>query len=244
MANRLAGKHALVTGGSRGIGAAIVRQFAAEGARVLATDVREEPGRALARELGNAVAFHPLDVTDEQGWRELATKLFSDPVHILVNNAGAVVSFAPLHELEPGDWEHILALNLTGTFLGMRFIIPVMLKLGSGSVINMSSVSGITGHDIAPAYQAAKGGVRVLTKNGAITYATQGIRVNSIHPGIISTPMVAEQPDWATKAFINDTPMQRAGEPAEVAHAAVYLASDEASFVTGAELYVDGGFLA
>ena len=112
----------------------------------------------MARELGEAVAFHPLDVTDEQAWQELAAKLFSDPVNILVNNAGAVSSFVPLHELDPDDWERILALNLTSTFLGMHFIIPGMLKFGGGSVINMSSVSGISGHDIAPAYQAAKGG--------------------------------------------------------------------------------------
>jgi len=244
MGTRLDGAFALVTGTARGIGEAIVRRFAEEGARVLATDVREEQGAAVAASLGGAVTFRRLDVTDETGWRDLARDLASDPVDILVNNAGAVVSFAPLHELEPAEWTRILHLNLTSVFLGMRFIIPLMVEMRRGSVINMSSISGVVGHNVAPAYQAAKAGVRTLTKNGAITYAASGVRVNSIHPGLIATPMVAEQPQWATDAFMAATPMQRAGEPADVAHAAVYLASSEASFVTGAELYVDGGFIA
>lgn len=244
MGSRLEGAFALVTGASRGIGEAIVRRFVDEGARVIAADVRDEEGTALADSLGATVTYRSMDVTDEAAWRALARDLAAEPVNILVNNAGAVVSFAPLHELEPDEWMRILNINLTSVYLGMRFIIPLMVDAGGGAVINMSSIAGVVGTSVAPAYQAAKAGVRILTKNGAITYATRGVTVNSVHPGLISTPMVAEQPQWATDGFRAQTPMQRAGEPIDVAHAVVYLASREASFVTGAELYVDGGFLA
>jgi len=168
-----------------------------------------------------------------------------DPVDILVNNAGGVVSFAALHESEPADWRKIVDLNLTSVFFGMRYIIPLMLASGKGgSVVNMSSIAGSVGISVAPAYSAAKAGVRILSKGAALAYATQGVRVNTIHPGLIATPMVAEQPKWATEGFLGNTPMKRMGSPMEVADAAVYLASDEARFVTGAEIAVDGGYLA
>ena len=244
MADRLKGKFALVTGGARGIGEAIVRRFVEESADVLALDVRDEEGEALASEIGAGAAYRHLDVTDRDAWTALAADLADGPADILVNNAGAVVSFAPLHEIDAETWRRIVDLNLTSVFLGMRYVIPLMRERGGGSVINLSSISGIAGHDVAPAYQAAKGGIRVLTKNGAMTYVREGVRVNSIHPGIIATPMVAEQPRWATEAFVTATPMKRPGRPEDIAHAAVYLASDEAAFVTGAELVVDGGFLA
>jgi 3alpha(or 20beta)-hydroxysteroid dehydrogenase len=240
----LESKRALVTGGSRGIGEAIVRQFVAEGASVVVSDVRDEEGQSLAAELGDRVTYLHLDVTDDDAWRRIGSDAASDPFDILVNNAGAVVSFAPLHEVEPSVFRQIVELNLTSVFLGMRYVIPSMVANGTGSVINLSSISGVVGHDVAPAYQAAKGGVRTLTKNAAITYATTGVRVNSIHPGIIATPMVSEQPEWATEGFIANTPMGRAGEPDDVAAIAVFLAGDESSFVTGAEMYVDGGFVA
>jgi NAD(P)-dependent dehydrogenase (short-subunit alcohol dehydrogenase family) len=234
----------LVTGGSRGIGEAIVRRFADEGAVVVVADIRDEEGRDLAEELGDQVSYRHLDVTDDAAWRTIGDEAAVEPFDVLVNNAGAVVSFDPLHEVEPETFRRIVDLNLTSVFLGMRYVIPSMVERGSGSVVNLSSISGVVGHDVAPAYQAAKGGVRTLTKNGAITYATTGVRVNSIHPGLIATPMVAEQPLWATEAFTAATPMQRAGTPDDVAYLAVYLASDESSFVTGAEMYVDGGFVA
>jgi NAD(P)-dependent dehydrogenase (short-subunit alcohol dehydrogenase family) len=242
--SRLRGKHALITGASRGIGAAIAERFVAEGARVLICDVRDADGSELARELGSNARYEHLDVTDEADWGRVLRGLAEDPVNVLVNNAGGVISFDPLDALDPALWRSIVELNLTSVFLGMRFVIPHLLAQAGGVIVNICSISGVVGHDVAPAYQAAKGGIRVLTKNGAITYARRGIRVNSLHPGIIDTPMVAEQPEWATQAFIAGTPMGRAGDPIDVAHAAVYLASDEAAFVTGAELYVDGGFVA
>lgn len=244
MAGRLEGRRALVTGGARGIGASIVRRFVDEGAEVVIADIRDDEGEALAAELGTAATYRHLDVTDDDAWRQVGVDAMATPLDVLVNNAGAVISFDPLHDVEPDLFRRIVELNLTSVFLAMRFVLPTMVAAGGGSVINLSSISGVVGHDVAPGYQAAKGGVRVLTKNGAMTYVSSGVRVNSIHPGIIATPMVAEQPQWATDAFIANTPMGRAGTGEDVAHAAVYLASDESAFVTGAELYVDGGFVA
>lgn len=244
MTGRLHGKRALVTGAARGIGEAIARRFVAESATVVITDIRDADGRLLAKELGERASYRHLDVIDDEAWQAVGAEAERHPFDILVNNAGAVVSFEPLHAVEPDTFRRIVELNLTSVFLAMRFVVPSMVDAGQGTVINLSSISGVVGHDVAPAYQAAKGGVRTLTKNGAITYAARGVRVNSIHPGIIATPMVDEQPQWATEAFVGHTPMGRPGTPDDVAHLAVYLASDESSFVTGAEFYVDGGFVA
>lgn len=245
MGTRLQGRYALVTGASRGIGAAIVKRFVEEGARVIAADIRADLGHSLARQLGHDVVFRSLDVTDDSAWREVAAEMADNPVDILVNNAGGVVNFAALHEFEPVDWRKIVDLNLTSVFFGMRYVIPLMLASGKGgAVVNMSSIAGSVGISVAPAYSAAKAGVRILSKGAALAYAAQGVRVNTIHPGLIATPMVDEQPDWATEGFLANTPMKRMGSPMEVADAAVYLASDEAKFVTGAEIAVDGGYLA
>src|ERR1700674_992283 len=233
MGGRLEGRYALVTGASRGIGAAIVKRFVEEGARVIAADIREELGQSLAQESGGRITFRRLDVTSESEWRDLARDLAQDPVDVMVNNAGAVVSFAPLHEVEPSEWRQIVDLNLNSVFYGMRFVIPLMIASGKGgSVVNMSSIAGSVGISVAPAYSAAKAGVRILSKGAALAYATKGVRVNTIHPGLIATPMVAEQPMWATEGFLASTPMQKMGEPIDVANAAVYLASEEAKFVT------------
>ncbi|NIH82255.1 SDR family NAD(P)-dependent oxidoreductase [Amycolatopsis viridis] len=243
--SRLTRKHALVTGGARGIGRAIAERFIAEGAIVTIADIREPEGRSAAEALGTGVHFTRMDVTDADAWEGAVAQAWErQPIDVLVNNAGAVISFDPLEKTSVDLFRRVVDLNLTSCFLGMRTVIPRMLEAGTGSVINISSISGVVGHDVAPAYQAAKGGVRTLTKNAAVTFATRGVRVNSIHPGIIATPMVAEQPAWATEAFVAATPMGAPGEPDDIAHAAVYLASEESRFVTGAEMYVDGGFVA
>jgi 3alpha(or 20beta)-hydroxysteroid dehydrogenase len=244
MTGRLKEQRALITGAARGIGEAIAREFVAEGARVVIADIREEEGAKLADELGPSAVFQQLDVTNPESWAQMVASTEPDPVDVLINNAGAVIDFGPLHETSHATWQKIIDLNLTGTFLGLQAIIPTMVAQGHGSIVNLSSISGVVGHDVAAAYQSAKGGIRVLTKNAAITYASSGLRVNSIHPGIIATPMVADQPDWATQAFVAATPMGHPGRPEDVAYAAIYLASPESAFVTGAELYVDGGFVA
>lgn len=240
MAGRLRNKLALVTGASRGIGRAIATTFIAEGATVIAAD-KDEPSDEFGDHLRGGATFRRLDVTREADWQELSKELTS--IDIVVNNAGAVLSYAPIDELPLGDWNRIIETNLTSVYLSLRYTLPSMLQAGRGSIVNISSIAGIVGHAGIPAYQASKAGIRLLTKNVAITYARRGIRCNSIHPGLIQTPMVEMQPAEATAAFLEATPLGRAGDPKDVAYAAVYLASDEAEFVTGAELCVDGGYV-
>jgi 3alpha(or 20beta)-hydroxysteroid dehydrogenase len=242
MAGRLAGKHALITGGTLGIGEGIVRLFAAEGARVLTIARQVDRGEALARELAPAVSFRAMDVTDEQGWRSLAADVADDPFDILVNNAGGLTHAKELVEVEPAEWRTELEINLTGPFLAMRFLLPAMLERGAGSIINIASMSGLRAQRDAPGYQAAKAGLRWLTKNAAASYAAQGVRVNTINPGIIRTPFQEAMPTRREQWFYDRIPMGHKGEPIDVAWAAVYLASDEAKYVTGVDLQVDGGY--
>jgi 3alpha(or 20beta)-hydroxysteroid dehydrogenase len=239
---RLAGKHALITGGAQGIGEAIARRFVAAGARVVISDIQTEKGTAVANSLGGAARFARLDVTSEESWRALAAELEANPVNILVNNAGGLLSTRTLDEIDLEEWNRTIAFNLTSVFLAMHFCLPLMLKGGGGSIINIGSCSGVRGQADAPAYQAAKGGLRLLTSNAALTYAGRGIRINIINPGIIATPLVANDAGERTQAFIRRTPLSRMGEPDDIAAAAVFLASDESGFVTGAEFNIDGGY--
>ena len=239
---RLAGRRAVVTGGARGIGRAIVERLAHEGAEVILADVREDEGAATAQASG--VTFRRLDVTEEEDWAGLAADMDAAPPDVLVNNAGGLLSSAALHEHALDAWRETLDLNLTSVFLGMRAMIPLMLRRGSGAVINLCSFSGLVGQPDAPAYQAAKAGVWLLTRNAAVTYAPHGVRVNAISPSVIETPALRTEADARTAYFLGRVPMGRAGRPEDVAAAVAYLAGDDAQFVTGANLAVDGGYLA
>jgi len=248
---RLAGKGALVSGAARGIGAAIARLFATEGARVLIGDILEAEGHKLAADIaaaGGTACFVRLDVTREADWQQavaLAVTHFG-ALHILVNNAGTGIA-GKVEEVELAEWNRVMDVNATGVFLGTKTAIPALRQAGRGSIINISSQLGLVGVDnSSPQYQASKGAVRLLTKATAIQYAAEGIRVNSVHPGPIATPRTAERrADLQHYAVtVSRVPLGRYGQPEDVAYGVLYLASDEASYVTGAELVIDGGWTA
>jgi len=245
MARRIDGKVALISGAARGMGAYEARLFVREGAKVVLGDVLEEQGLHVANELGSAAVFVRLDVTKESDWQHaIATaEQTYGQLNILVNNAG-IVRMAPLDETSLEAWNEVINVNQTGVFLGMKHAIPAMRRAGGGSIINISSVAGMVGLSNIPAYQASKGAVRLLTKNAAVQYAKDKIRVNSVHPGQIETPMTTPLDPARREMVLSMTPLGRDGKPEEVAYGVLYLASDEASFVTGAELVIDGGFTA
>jgi NAD(P)-dependent dehydrogenase (short-subunit alcohol dehydrogenase family) len=248
MAGRLDGKVALISGAARGMGECEARLFAREGAKVVLGDILEEPGSKVAEEVvrqGGTVTFVRLDVTSEADWQRAVetTERIYGRLHILVNNAG-IVRMAPLDETSLAAWHEVINVNQTGVFLGMKHAIPAMRRAGGGSIINISSVAGLVGLPSIPAYQASKGAVRLLTKHAAVQYAKDNIRVNSIHPGRIETPMTAPLNPERREMVLRMTPLGRDGKPEEVAYGVLYLASDESSFVTGAELVIDGGYTA
>ena len=248
---RLAGKVALVSGGARGMGATEARLFAREGAKVVIGDVLEDAGRQTAADInamGGEALFARLDVTSEENWQqvvETAVKQFGK-LDILVNNAGISVK-GKVEDTTVEDWDRVMDINAKGVFLGTKAAIPAMRQAGGGSIINISSQLGLVGVDnSSPQYQASKGAVRLLTKATAIQYAGEGIRVNSVHPGPIATPMTEARradPDYY-KLTVSRIPLGRYGEPEDVAYGVLYLASDESSFVTGSELIIDGGWTA
>src|SRR6185312_6937476 len=244
---RVEGKVALVTGAASGLGAASARRLAAEGAKVMLTDVAADAGRSVSDQIedaGGAAAFSAHDVTSESDWARVvegALERFGR-LDILVNNAGVSGGPQELMSLDYEAWRRVLAVNLDGVFLGMRHAGPAIARTGGGSVINISSILGKVGLAGAGAYCASKGGVALLTKSAALEWAALGIRVNSVHPGFIETPMVAgafqqaENANEMRDTVISRHALARLGVPREIADAVLFLASDESSFVTGAEL--------
>ncbi|MGO9930073.1 MAG: SDR family oxidoreductase [Mycobacterium sp.] len=240
MAERLAGKVALISGGARGMGASHVRTLVAEGAKVVFGDILDDEGKAVAAEVGpnsDAVRYVHLDVTKPEQWESAVANAISEfgGIDVLVNNAG-ILNIGTLEDYEISEWQRILDVNLTGVFLGIRAVVKPMKEAGRGSIINISSIEGMAGTIASHGYTASKFGVRGLTKSAALELGPSGIRVNSIHPGLIKTPMTEWVPD-----DLFQTALGRAAEPREVSNLVVYLASDESSYSTGSEFVVDGG---
>jgi 3alpha(or 20beta)-hydroxysteroid dehydrogenase len=237
---RLDGKVAIITGAARGQGAAEARLFAAEGAKVVLADILDEDGAKVAEEIGDAALYLHLDVADEAAWQatvKAAEEAFG-PVSVLINNAG-ILHFQALHKTTLEDFDRVMRVNVHGVFLGMKTVTPSMVAAGGGSIVNISSTAGLQGLPYLGAYVASKWAVRGLTKTAAIDLGHKGIRVNSVHPGGIDTPMVAGTN--ADAPFYQRLPVSRMGSADEVAAAVLFLASDEASYIAGAELAVDGG---
>ena len=242
---RLEGKTALVTGGASGLGEAISRRFAAEGAQVIIADIDVEGGKALAAELGAAARFVRLDVTVEESWLDAFAGL--GRLDVLVNNAG-ITTLGSIEDVTLAQFMHEMEIDVVGVFLGCKHVIPLMRDHG-GSIINMSSMAGVRAQGNLVAYNAAKAAVTHLTKSCALHFAENGygIRCNSVHPGAIHTPIIdkvlaqSDNPDALYASFVKTHPVGRLGKPEEIAAICVYLASDESAFATGAEFRIDGG---
>jgi NAD(P)-dependent dehydrogenase (short-subunit alcohol dehydrogenase family) len=243
--SRFEGRVALVTGGASGIGKATAKRLAAEGGSVVIADLQDEAGRAVVEEIeqsGGQARYVHLNVTDEQGWADAVTATVETfgALDILVNNAG-IGDTDPIEVTSTETWHKVVAVTQTSVFLGMKAAADALKKSGRGSVVNVSSMYGIVGSGVSPAYHAAKGAVRLLTKTTALGWAKEGVRVNSVHPGFIDTPILG---DTDRDLLIGATPMGRLGGAEEIAGMIAFLASDDASFATGAEFVVDGGYTA
>ena len=247
---RLNNKAVLISGGARGMGSVEAKLFCCEGASVIIGDILEDEGRKIEAEInesGGVCIFVRLDVTSEEDWDSavnLAVERFGK-LDILINNAG-IFPMESIEETTVKSWDKVMDVNAKGVFLGTKAAIPAMRTSGGGSIINLSSIAGLVGSAYSASYNATKGAVRLLTKSTAIQYAKDGIRANSIHPGLVDTLMASEllsDPDLQVKRLAS-TPMGRTGTAEEIAYGALFLASDESSFMTGSELVIDGGFTA
>lgn len=245
--NRLQDKIAIVTGAARGMGAATARLFAREGATVIVADVHEDAGQTLAKELGSAASFHRLDVSIEDEWQAVVAAVMArhGRIDALVNNAG-VIHFGLIEHLTEKDLDRVLGVNLKGPLLGIKHVGRLMKAARKGAVVNISSIDGTRGSNALAAYCASKWAVRGLTRTAALEYGPHGVRINSVHPGGIDTAMGNPQQLRGDErnADYRGVPLQRIGEPGEVAAASLFLCSDEASYISGAELSVDGGWAA
>lgn len=247
---RLSGKTAIVTGGASGIGEACSRLFVEHGAKVVIGDIDEAKGKALEKELGGNAVFRRLDATSESNWQEVVDETMTlwSRLDIVVNNAGmsGARGRPPVEDTILENWDTVFAVNSTGVMLGTRAAIPAMRRNGGGSVINVSSIFGIVGSPAGAAYHASKGAARTFSKAAAVQCAKDNIRVNSVHPGFTDTPMTLDihsDPE-IHKRRVDMTPLGRLGKPNDIAYGILYLASDEAAWVTGTELVIDGGEIA
>ena len=240
MTGRLAGKVALISGGARGMGASHAREMVAHGAKVVCGDILDADGKLVAKELGEDARYVHLDVTRAEDWDAAVATAVAEfgGVDILVNNAG-ILNIGTVEDFEMAEWHRILDINLTGVFLGIRAVVPAMKKAGHGSIINISSIEGMAGTIASHGYTATKFAVRGLTKSTALELGQFGIRVNSVHPGLVKTPMA----DWVPEDILQSA-LGRIAQPKEISNLVVYLASDESSYSTGSEFVVDGGTLA
>ena len=240
---RLQGKIAIVTGGAQGQGAEIVRHFVAEGANVVIADVADDHGKRLADELGDAAVFMHLNVADADEWAQVveATTATFGPVNVLANNAG-ILRFGQVETMPLDEFDLLFSVNAKGCFLGMQAVARTMRKNGGGSIINASSVEGLAGMPSCTAYSGTKFAIRGMTKAAALELGPQGIRVNSVHPGMIDTPMTRAHGDDSIMEYgASKVALRRVGYPTDIAPLYVFLASDESSYITGAEIAIDGG---
>src|ERR1700758_1559982 len=237
---RVDGKVALISGGARGMGASHARLLVAEGARVVIGDILDEEGKALADELGDAARYVHLDVTQPDDWEAAVSTAQQEfgKLDVLVNNAG-IVNGSTIQKFGLKHWQQIIDVNLTGTFLGMKAASDAIIAAGGGSIINVSSIEGLRGTPWAHGYVATKWGVRGLTKSVALELAPHNVRVHSIHPGLVRTPLTAGIPE-----DMMPIPLGRSADPSEVSTFVLFLASDESSYATGTEFVMDGGLVA
>lgn len=245
---RLSGKIAVVTGAARGMGESHARVFVKEGASVVLTDTRKDAGGALAEELGANALFVEHDVTSASDWERVveATENAFGPLNVLVNNAGILGAMATTAEMSEKDYLQVIAVNQHSVYLGMHACIPSMLRAGGGSIVNISSIAGLVANYGFPslAYVGSKFAVRGMTKAAAVEYGPQGIRANSVHPGFIMTPMMVEATNEEGGDALSMIPLRRIAEPEEVSNLVLFLASDESSYISGAEHVIDAGMTA
>jgi len=241
---RFADQVAIVTGGASGIGLAAAVRMAQEGAIVVVLDLATDPAEPVPDNVTGKIRFVQHDVSDEAAWRELVSSVVAEHgrIDVLVNNAGLVGSYDNIVDIALEDYHRIVAINQTGVFLGIRSVVPAMTEAGGGAIVNTSSIWGLVGAAGVSAYQASKGAVTGITRNAAASFAKAGIRCNSVHPGLIETPLTAPQDPAISQGLVDATPLGRAGTAGEVAAAITFLASTDASYITGAALVVDGGF--